>query len=313
MNNIIGKKFGTYTAIEEPKKINNQIMVKCQCECGRINNISLTSIKNNKQKCCYGYVGKDRNLSYKCVEKLFKDNGCILISKEYIDSRIPLEFICKCGNKYKRLINNFKISPMCIKCGIMRYSYEEVKEIYKKNGCKLLSLEYKDHYKKLEFVCKCGKIHKSRFCHFLLRPRCRSCGYNMANRKGEKHHSWKQDRELVEKNSKYRQICKNLLKRTLFEGYKSDFTYKMLGYTPIELHNHTENHPNWNGVKDKKWVIDHIFPIKAFIDHDITDIKLINCLDNLQPLAFDENLKKAYTYDKSKFKEFLETKGIKIE
>lgn len=49
------------------------------------------------------------------------------------------------------------------------------------------------------------------------------------------------------------------------------------------------------------WHLDHMFPIKAFADYKISDIKLINALDNLQPLSEADNLIKADKYSAEEF------------
>ncbi len=74
----------------------------------------------------------------------------------------------------------------------------------------------------------------------------------------------------------------------------------MIGYTHLDLINHLQSFPRY-----KKWLnnstkyhIDHILPIQAFIDYNITDPKIINRLSNLQILTAKENLKK---HDKYKF------------
>ena len=51
-------------------------------------------------------------------------------------------------------------------------------------------------------------------------------------------------------------------------------------------------------------------PVKAFMENGITDLKIINALDNLQPLPETENLKKNDKYNKNKFKQWLALKGI---
>ena len=58
------------------------------------------------------------------------------------------------------------------------------------------------------------------------------------------------------------------------------------------------------------WHVDHIFPLKAFLDYDIKDIRLINCLENLQPLLGTENLAKQSKYDQTMFEQWLLSKGI---
>ena len=87
---------------------------------------------------------------------------------------------------------------------------------------------------------------------------------------------------------------------------KKDKTHKLLGYTPQQLQEHIQNHPNWNSVKDGDWHLDHIFPIIAFLEHGIKDISVICCLENLQPLSKKDNCKKNDNYDKKEFKRFLQ-------
>ena len=86
----------------------------------------------------------------------------------------------------------------------------------------------------------------------------------------------------------------------------------MLGYSSKELQKHVQSLPNWKNVKDRHWHLDHYFPIQAFIDYGIKDIKLINCLDNLQPLSRKENLIKSCKYDKKEFEKWLNKKKVKF-
>lgn len=61
------------------------------------------------------------------------------------------------------------------------------------------------------------------------------------------------------------------------------------------------------------WHIDHIFPLKAFVDYGILDPALANCLENLQPMLGKENISKSAKYDKFSFENWLESKGINLE
>jgi hypothetical protein len=69
----------------------------------------------------------------------------------------------------------------------------------------------------------------------------------------------------------------------------------------------------FNKVKDGKWSIDHIFPVKAFVENKIYDIKIINCLDNLQPMNLIKNFSKGAKYNQEDFVCWLKTKGIILE
>jgi len=44
-----------------------------------------------------------------------------------------------------------------------------------------------------------------------------------------------------------------------------------------------------------------IFPIKAFAEHGISDLKLINSLDNIRPISGVENCRKNAKYSKEEF------------
>ena len=55
--------------------------------------------------------------------------------------------------------------------------------------------------------------------------------------------------------------------------------------------------------------IDHIFSIKAFVDYGISDISLINCLENLQPISSYENISKNAKYNKQEFEVWLRRHG----
>lgn len=79
----------------------------------------------------------------------------------------------------------------------------------------------------------------------------------------------------------------------------------MLGYDAKQLLEHLETFPTWPLLKDKEWHLDHIFPVKAFVDHGITDVKTICCLKNLQPLLAADNLTKGSKYDQIQFLKWL--------
>jgi hypothetical protein len=86
---------------------------------------------------------------------------------------------------------------------------------------------------------------------------------------------------------------------------KEDHARNLLGYTPKQLLEHLQTFPQWNKLRDRDWHLDHIFPIKAFIDHGIKDVKIMCALSNLQPLVGKENMRKNKKYDNSNFNAYL--------
>jgi len=237
--------------------------------------------------------------------KYFKEQGCELL-EDYKQCLKPMKYRCKCGRLSVINWNNFTKGKRCGYCGSAgrrkKYALAEVKKIFDDRGCKLLETNYQDNKHSMRYLCKCGReskislagfIHQDQYCYF--------CG--LEKNKGKNHHCWKEDREKFELDRLFRKKCYAALRNTLKATGKEKIgkTNNMLGYGPKELQHYIINHPNWQNVKDKKWHLDHIFPMNAFLEHGIYDVKLINSLDNLQPLDSKENISKSANYDKETF------------
>lgn len=103
--------------------------------------------------------------------------------------------------------------------------------------------------------------------------------------------------------SKYPYIFahRNILKRHLLLicEKKINRTEEMLGYSSEDLKLHIESlfrdGMSWSNYGE--WHIDHIKPISKFDKNEST--KIVNSLDNLQPLWAYENLKKGDRYEQS--------------
>ena len=160
----------------------------------------------------------------------------------------------------------------------------------------------------MKYRCKCGNISEITFNSFKSGRRCHECW--IKKHSGKNNYQWIKDRKLFKEIYDFKQKCYKMLKYSLkkTKQVKNDRTHRLLGYTPSELRQHIYNHPNWKKVKNKSWHMDHIFPIKAFLDYGIKDLKLINCLDNLQPLLAVENTSKNDSYDRKLFEEWLVVK-----
>jgi hypothetical protein len=143
--------------------------------------------------------------------------------------------------------------------------------------------------------------------------RCMDCGTR--RRSGENHYEWREDREQLQLDFTFRQRSYKLIRMVLnvTGRVKNERSAKLLGYDYKQLQEHIKSHPNWDEVKDEHWHVDHIFPIKAFIDYGISDLKVINALDNLRPLLAADNLSKNAKYNKENFERYLEDKGIVYE
>lgn len=87
--------------------------------------------------------------------------------------------------------------------------------------------------------------------------------------------------------------------------HKENRTHKTLGYSPKQLLEHLQSFGQWDQLKHGQWHLDHKFPIVAFTRKGIKDIKLICCLENLQPLSGSRNCSKGDNYDEAEFETWL--------
>lgn len=192
----------------------------------------------------------------------------------------------------------------------------EVKQRVESVGCRLISC-YLQKYgsegrtrMRVKFICKCGRESDTMLCNLMATKNCKECG--KAKKSGANCYMYDPDREAVAFRKKFRKICDQHIRRFMraTEKKKTRHTHELLGYTPMQLQEHILNHPDYAKVKDGEWHVDHKFPLKAFLDHNIIDLKIINALDNLRPLAGLENLSKADKYDEEEFLEWLNEKSL---
>jgi hypothetical protein len=253
-----------------------------------------------------------RKLSQSEVQKIFEDQGCSLLS-QYKDSNTSLEYVCSCGNKAKNNLKRFKAGARCKKCGYEKssrkrsFDYRFVKSFFEENDCQLISVEYNNCFELLDYKCSCGNLSQICFSNFKSGHRCRKCTLKI----GDKNHKWNSDRQAVKNNESLRKRCYNILHRSLkaTNSNKDAKTSQMLGFTCDEFRDWIQQ-DRFKTIIESDWHLDHVFPIKAFIDYGITDLKLINCLDNLQPVPKKYNLTKQARYSKKRFEIWLLERGF---
>jgi hypothetical protein len=125
-----------------------------------------------------------QKFDYEYVKTYFEENSCILLSTEYKNQLQKLDYMCVCGNKSTISFNAFKRGQRCSKCGAIkshknsRRTIEEVRSIFKSEGCKLISTNYKNNKQMLDYICSCGTPHQIRLNDFLNGVRCKNCFKN---------------------------------------------------------------------------------------------------------------------------------------
>ena len=215
---------------------------------------------------------------------------------------------CKCGNISEFGFKSFRKGTRCKFCK-KATNQEIVFEYFRSQNCELLDV-YKNSFTVMKYRCKCGAIWQSNWNNFKRGKRCQEC--LRISRSGPNNYQWIFDREEKAQNYLFKQRCYKLLKLALLSTgkKKNSRTEQILGYSIKQFQDHIANHPNWEKLKTTRWHVDHIFPIKAFVDYGITDIQTINCLENLQPLWYKDNIKKSDSYDFLVFEKWLKNKGI---
>lgn len=250
---------------------------------------------------------------------LFTDRGFTLLEDTIKNRRQKLKFVCDKGHKSSVIGQAFLKGSGCKQCVIeasverTRFKQDYVSNFFKSKGCELLSI-YKNNHTPLEYICICGNKAITRFHNFQNGKRCKVCKSNKF--KGSNNHAWRQNQEEKIKEEKFnkqvRQVLYSCFKR---KDCNAETDREKLGYNKTELLWRLTSHNNWIQIKlnKEKFTIDHIFPIVAFYRLGITDYKIINALDNLQPLSRSDNVKKLNKYNYSEFVAWLKSKGIMKE
>lgn len=256
-----------------------------------------------------------KKLNFKFVQEQFNKRDYILLSTEYKNSISKLKY--QCPNQHVGYITygDFRQGRGCPKCWDIRRieqrltPIDEIKNSFADRGYKLLTNLYNSGHQKLEAICTRGHL-------YVTTLRKWNCGYGCAkcasiNNSGENNFNWNPDREAVKQNKKIWTAWRNTLRSGVTGRNKmsSPEIYNILGYDWKDLRKHIESHPNFELCKNN-YELDHIFPIKAFRDYGINDPRIINALDNLQPLSKINNHRKNRYYDKNAFEEYLTKKGI---
>ena len=251
--------------------------------------------------------GGHNKLRYEDVKSIFEKHGFVLLDTNYISNNMPLKAICSCGSEVEIRLSHVQRGNKCQRCKAiaaserLRTSNEVIASFCESKGCKFIGSWIKYKKTRIKYICKCGNEAEAYLVNFNRFPNCKKCGNKKVS--GENCYMYDPDRAAVALRKKFRKICGQHIRRFMKATgeKKTRRTHELLGYTPQELQDHILNHPDYEKVKDGVWHVDHILPLKAFLDHGIFDLKIINALNNLRPMAGPENLSKSDKYDLAEF------------
>jgi len=193
-----GTKF-MINVLDLSKKSGVFVQVKCDY-CGKtyeIRYVNYNSIMESDvpKIACYDCRGNKISVSktkhtIETIRKAFEEKNCTLLSTEYLGYTEYLYYICNNGHKTRTTWKDFLRGHGCRECATnenadkQRHSLEEVQDIFKNGGCKLLSNTYKNSNGKLKYICSCGNDKAEiDLSHFERGQRCNDCNETLGERK----------------------------------------------------------------------------------------------------------------------------------
>lgn len=125
---------------------------------------------------CFYCNGKHK-LTIDFISNEFKKEGYVLLTKNYINNKQKLEYICPNGHKSSIRWNDWSSGFRCYKCSMRIPSIEDISKEFEVEEYKLISTEYINSATKLVCVCPHGHEYMVSLDHWRKGIRCHIC-YN---------------------------------------------------------------------------------------------------------------------------------------
>lgn len=102
-----------------------------------------------------------KKLTYKFVKESFEEEGYVLVSKEYINNKTKLHYICSNGHRHSMPWRSWAAGSRCFYCNVgnKRLNIKFIQEQFKKKGYILLTKRYINGHQKLNYICSKGHKH----------------------------------------------------------------------------------------------------------------------------------------------------------
>ena len=213
-----------------------------------------------------------------------------ITKKEAVNNKLKHYFTgqpCKHGHISKRYTNNGKCCK-CVSLMSSKYYIQNIdkmrpqKATYQRENYDRLKTE-KSIYSKLNYKKNKNKIAEKNKHKRELNPEKYKEYWRCYREKNSLSIFNRHTLQRIEKAK-----CKKRIERSEIE----------LGYSQNEFKAHIESLfiSGMSWLNRSKWHIDHIKPISLFIKEGVMDIKIINALNNLQPLWAKDNIAKGAKY-----------------
>ena len=108
-------------------------------------------------KCRSEKISESSRLPFDYVKSFFEENGCVLISTEYINLTVSLLYICKCGRESSSAFATFRESKQCKKCSFDALKNPDLTEEDRENQRKIEGYdEWRTSvYERDSYTCQC--------------------------------------------------------------------------------------------------------------------------------------------------------------
>jgi len=110
------------------------------------------------------------------IREAFVKQGYILLSNEYQNAHVKLDYQCSKGHPGQITWNSFQQGIRCSQCaGNQRCKFDSIKESFKKEGYVLLSTQYVNARDSLNYICPKGHKGTTYWNLFQQGRRCAQC------------------------------------------------------------------------------------------------------------------------------------------
>ena len=157
------------------KYINAKQKLECICPKGHRHFITWGHWQQGTR--CPTCANDSQKFTIKFIIKDFKKNKYILITKEYINSKQKLYYICPEGHRHSMTWGDWQQGKRCPTCAnnYKRLGITIIKKEFEKDTYNLLTTEYINSFKKLEYICPEGHRHSMTWNNWRQGRRCPTC------------------------------------------------------------------------------------------------------------------------------------------
>lgn len=227
---------------------NNLQKLEYICSKGHKHFIRWNNWQRNKR--CPYCAGQTKP-TIKFIRSEFEKGGYILLTKIYKNAHQKLEYICPEGHRHSINWNHWQQGCRCPYCANnVKLIIEFIRKQFAKEGYQLLTIEYKNSFQKLDYICPKGHKHSITWGHWQQGCRCPHCANN--GKPTIEFIRAKFAKEGYELLTKIYKNCYQKLKYMCPSGHKhfiSWTNWRIGKRCPICYRNNNfgPNHPNWKG------------------------------------------------------------------